>query len=70
MAVGTAGDICIYVSVATHILVDLAAWYGPGDDRLMSVVPVRIADTRQGGQKVGAGQVLVLSPARAPTLSP
>jgi len=63
VALGTAGDICIYVSVATHVLVDLAAWYGTGDDRLMSVAPVRVADTRQSGKKVGAGQVLVLAPA-------
>ena len=63
VAVGTGGDICIYVSVATHVLVDLAGWYGSGDDRLMNVAPVRIADTRQSGQKVGAGQALVLNPA-------
>jgi cell wall-associated NlpC family hydrolase len=62
VALSAAGDICLYVSVATHVLVDLTAWYGPGDDRLVNVAPTRIADTRAGGQKLGAGQVLVVTP--------
>jgi cell wall-associated NlpC family hydrolase len=63
VAVGPAGDICIFVSVGTHMVVDLTAWYGAGDDHLMNVAPVRVADTRQGGGKVGAGQALVINPA-------
>ncbi len=63
VALGAAGDICLYVSVGTHLLVDVTAWYGTGDDRLVNVAPARIADTRAGGQKVGAGQVLTLNPA-------
>jgi cell wall-associated NlpC family hydrolase len=63
VAIGATGDICVYLSVGTHLIVDLTAWYGTGDDRLVNVAPARIADTRASGPKIGAGQVLVLNAA-------
>jgi cell wall-associated NlpC family hydrolase len=65
VAVGDRGDLCVYVSVAAHVVVDLSGWYGAGGDRLASVVPARAADTRSSGRKLGAGKVLVVDPSAA-----
>ena len=66
VALGAAGNVCLFASAATNIIVDVSAWYGAGDNRAASVVPSRIADTRTAKQKLVAGQVLVVKPTAAP----
>jgi hypothetical protein len=65
VSVGTAGHVCLFTSAPTHLVVDLSAWYGTGDNRAASVVPTRIADTRTAKRKLTAGQVLVVQPTAA-----
>ena len=45
---------------STHLLADLAGWFVDGDSgaAFHPVDPVRVADTRLGGVRLGAGQVL------------
>ena len=42
------GTICISTSAATHVLADIAGWYGQVGDGFSPVVPVRLLDTRDG----------------------
>jgi hypothetical protein len=39
VAVGAAGNVCLFTSAAVNLVVDLSAWYGTGDNRAASVVP-------------------------------
>lgn len=41
-------EICIYSLAETHVLVDLAGWWEPGNQRFRSVPPARAIDTRVG----------------------
>ena len=70
VALGAAGNFCLFASAATNVIVDVSAWYGAGDNRAASVVPSRIADTRTAKQKLAAGQVLVVKPTAAPDVPP
>jgi cell wall-associated NlpC family hydrolase len=62
VALGAAGDVCLFTSASAHLVVDVSAWYGAGDNRAASVVPTRIADTRTAKHKLAAGEVLVVQP--------
>jgi len=65
VAVGAAGNVCLFSSAPANLIVDLSAWYGAGDNRAASVVPTRIADTRSAKHKLSAGEVMVVQPATA-----
>jgi hypothetical protein len=39
------GEVCVYSSSTTHVLVDVAGWFSAGFE---SLVPKRIVDTRNG----------------------
>jgi cell wall-associated NlpC family hydrolase len=65
VALGPGGDICLFTSAVTHLVVDVSAWYGEGDNRAASVVPTRIADTRSVKHKLSASEVLVVKPSAA-----
>ena len=65
-AVGTDGDVCIFTSAGTDIVVDLQGAFVPADDSGLSLDPLetpqRLADTRQSGR---ADEVVVPVPATA-----
>jgi hypothetical protein len=65
VALGANGAICLYESVSAHLVVDVSAWYGAGDDHAASVVPARVADTRTNKQKLQKNNVLVVLPSVA-----
>src|SRR5204862_2913781 len=65
VAVAKTGTICLFTSAPAHLIVDLSAWYGAGDNRAASVVPTRIADTRTAKRKLAAGEVLTVQPTAA-----
>ena len=59
--VGTAGKVCLFVSVATHLVVDVSGYFPLGTS-LQSLNPARVLDTRAGqptfdGQQQGIGQL-------------
>ncbi len=63
VGVGGAGAVCLYASVATHVVVDVAGTYGAGGASLHAVAPIRLVDTRSGGRPIGAAATLAV---RAP----
>jgi cell wall-associated NlpC family hydrolase len=63
---GTNGSICLFTSASADLLVDASAWYGAGDDRVATVTPTRVADTRNDKRKLASGGVLVVRPTAAP----
>jgi hypothetical protein len=44
------GAVCIFVFASTHVVIDLAGWFGPGDSGvpLQPVVGTRLVDSRNG----------------------
>ena len=53
--IGTGGKVCLYVSDATHLLVDVSGYFRP-TTAFQAIVPNRLVDTRLGGSTVdGAG---------------
>lgn len=49
VAVGPTGEVCLVVSAPMHLAVDVNGWYGPSATTdFHAVVPVRVADTREG----------------------
>ncbi len=47
VALSVAGTVCVYVSSAMHIIVDLSGWYGTGaTTEFHALTPVRALDTR------------------------
>jgi hypothetical protein len=46
--IGDGRSVCVYSSVPTHVVVDLAGAYGPDGSSLTPVVPQRLLDTRSG----------------------
>jgi hypothetical protein len=59
--IGTAGDVCIHVSVAADVIVDLAGYLGgsstsPSAPAFTAATPTRVVDTRIG---IGAASQLV-----------
>lgn len=63
VGVGGGGVVCLYASVATHVVVDVTGTYGPADSALRAVTPTRLVDTRTAGRTVGGTQTLAV---RAP----
>jgi len=52
---GNAGAVCVRPNVTTHVVIDIAGWYGPaGTLRYVPDAPTRLVDTR-GGAPVSAG---------------
>jgi hypothetical protein len=63
---GATGALCVYASEPTDVLVDVAAWIGPGGSGPTPITPNRLVDTRPGlpqslglpQRRLGAGGVL------------
>jgi hypothetical protein len=61
----TDGSVCLYSESATHAIVDLAAWFGEGDEGFRPLSPTRVLDTRSATgiarkTRVEPGQVVVV----------
>jgi hypothetical protein len=60
--IGTSRSLCFFSSVATHLIVDSAGWFGSKGGSLNPVIPNRILDTRSsaGGWsgRLGKGQTI------------
>ncbi len=49
VALSAQGEVCIYLSTAAHVVVDLSGWYGAGaSTEFVAVPPTRAVDTRNG----------------------
>ena len=49
VALGAAGDVCVYASTAMHVTVDLSGWFGAGASTdFYAIQPFRALDTRSG----------------------
>lgn len=49
VALDDGGDVCVYVSVAMHVAIDLSGWFGAaGASEFFAVQPYRAVDTRNG----------------------
>lgn len=49
---GSNSEVCIFTSAKTHLIVDLAGWFGMGlDSSMTTTAPVRLLDSRAGGTK-------------------
>ena len=54
VAVGSGGEVCVFVSSSMHLAVDLNGWFGPSATTMFhAVVPFRLADTRESLGWVG-----------------
>ncbi|MEM9514338.1 MAG: aryl-sulfate sulfotransferase [Actinomycetota bacterium] len=40
------GAICVFAQRASHLIIDVTGWWGPGDTSFSSIAPVRADDTR------------------------
>jgi hypothetical protein len=62
--------ICIFSNHRSDVVVDLAGWWGPGDDRFTAITPVRAYDSRvdAGGVRLTGGAVrsVPIAPAFVP----
>ena len=57
------GSLCIYALASTHVIVDVAGYFGPSAAAgYLAVPPVRLLDTRQdgSGDPIAAGVTLAL----------
>ena len=55
VALNTAGEVCVYLSVAMHVAVDFSGWFGAGgSSEFYAVAPYRALDTRNGIGLTGA----------------
>ncbi len=60
-ALSNAGQLCVWTSAETDILIDLTGWLGPGGtSRLTPIGPTRVVDTRSaiGGRRLAAGATM------------
>ena len=47
VALSTSGAVCVYVSAAMHVIIDISGWYGDGaTTEFHAMTPVRAVDTR------------------------
>ncbi len=55
----SARTVCVYTNQRSHLVIDLAGWWGPGPDRFGSIEPVRVHDSREapGGARLPAGHI-------------
>lgn len=67
VALSAEGKVCLYVSTAMHIVVDVSGWFGPtATTEFYAVAPVRVLDTRVGtglvgGFAAGANRALMIA---------
>ena len=54
--VGSGGNVCIYTTADTHLLVDVSGWF-PADTDFRSLSPERLLDSRSGKGHTPAGIV-------------
>lgn len=61
IAVGTSGQICVFNSASTHVIVDVQGYFGSGSEYQL-ISPTRLVDTRTSGLAVlhAAGDPLVV----------
>jgi hypothetical protein len=65
--VGTGGRIRIFSSADVNVIVDVFGWFGTGGhDRLFTIVPDRLIDTRTTNTPVAAGQTIAVTVAGSP----
>ena len=60
-ALSSAGQLCVWTSADTDIIVDITGWLGPsGSSRFTPIGPTRVVDTRSaiGGLRLPAGSTL------------
>ena len=64
VALDSSGYVCIFSSISTHVVADLAGWFSGSGSSYRPVTPLRVRDTRQSGGRV---QNLVLAAGRPRT---
>lgn len=68
--VGTWGNVVLYASVGTHLIVDIFGYYVPAttsrEGRFIALSPQRLVDTRQTSRVAPDGRVTVARPAGVP----
>jgi Arylsulfotransferase (ASST) len=70
------GALCVFVFTATHLVVDIAGWFGPGDGGvpLQPIAAARLVDSRSGvGGATGPlapGETRVIDPSASGALPP
>ena len=52
VALDSSGYVCIFSSISTHVVADLAGWFSSSGSSYRPVTPVRVRDTRQTGGRV------------------
>ncbi len=52
VALDSSGYVCIFSSISTHVVADLAGWFSGSGSSYRPVTPVRVRDTRQTGGRV------------------
>jgi hypothetical protein len=50
--------VCMAASSATHIIVDVASWFGDGNQGFHAITPTRVLDTRSGVGVSGPGPIV------------
>jgi hypothetical protein len=57
------GDVCVFTSAATHLVIDMTGAYSPtvGTAALVTLTPQRLLDTRNTDNKPDAGSITQLS---------
>jgi Cysteine-rich secretory protein family len=56
---GTNGNVCVFTSATTHLIIDLAGWLGTDGAHLNTSAPIRLLDSRASGSKGRAFAVSV-----------
>ena len=71
-ALSGTGELCVFVSVAMHVVVDMSGWFGAAaTTRYFAVEPYRAVDTRSGlgmsgAFAAGANRSITLAPSPSP----
>lgn len=75
VALSGTGELCVFVSVAMHVVVDMSGWFGTAaTTRYFAVEPYRAIDTRiglglSGAFAAGANRSITLAPSPSPNTS-
>lgn len=75
VALSGTGEVCVYVSAAMHVVIDMSGWFGASaTTRYFPVEPYRAVDTRtgiglSGAFVAGANRAITLAPSPAPNTS-
>lgn len=51
------GSVCFLSAATTHLIVDVAAWFGTGTEGFQTMTPTRVLDTRSGVGVATAGRL-------------